>query len=93
MDDPRGSTWRKWDLYVHTPASLLHQYEGGKIVPDVDYKGDISRYSGQKPAFQALFATKLLPNFQTVSVVGQSGWSWGTSQIYLHHWDCILFAS
>jgi hypothetical protein len=28
MNDPRGSTWRKWDLHVHTPASLVHQYEG-----------------------------------------------------------------
>ncbi len=21
---PRGSTWRKWDLHVHTPASILN---------------------------------------------------------------------
>lgn len=24
----RGSEWRKWDLHVHTPASLFHQYPG-----------------------------------------------------------------
>jgi ABC-type lipoprotein export system ATPase subunit len=25
---PRGSEWRKWDLQVHTPASLVHSYSG-----------------------------------------------------------------
>jgi ABC-type cobalamin/Fe3+-siderophores transport system ATPase subunit len=24
----RGSEWRKWDLHVHTPASLIQQYKG-----------------------------------------------------------------
>jgi ABC-type lipoprotein export system ATPase subunit len=28
MNDPRGSLWRKWDLHVHTPASIVHQYAG-----------------------------------------------------------------
>ena len=28
MNDPRGSLWRKWDLHVHTPASIVHQYDG-----------------------------------------------------------------
>ena len=28
MNDPSGSTWRKWDLHVHTPASIVHQYDG-----------------------------------------------------------------
>jgi ABC-type lipoprotein export system ATPase subunit len=28
MNDPSGSTWRKWDLHIHTPASIVHQYEG-----------------------------------------------------------------
>ena len=23
-----GSTWRKWDLHVHTPASIVHNYPG-----------------------------------------------------------------
>ncbi|WP_407282724.1 hypothetical protein V7O61_03280 [Methanolobus sp. WCC1] len=27
-DYPRGSEWRKWDLHVHTPASLFHNYPG-----------------------------------------------------------------
>lgn len=26
MNDPRGSVWRKWDLHVHTPASLVQNY-------------------------------------------------------------------
>lgn len=25
---PRGSEWRKWDLQVHTPDSLVHHYSG-----------------------------------------------------------------
>ena len=28
MNDPRGSIWRKWDLHVHTPDSLVHHYGG-----------------------------------------------------------------
>lgn len=27
-NDVRGSNWRKWDLHVHTPASLQHNYSG-----------------------------------------------------------------
>lgn len=26
--NPNGSLWRKWDLHVHTPASIENQYEG-----------------------------------------------------------------
>lgn len=26
MNDPRGSVWRKWDLHVHTPASIVHNF-------------------------------------------------------------------
>jgi exonuclease SbcC len=28
MSDPRGSVWRKWDLHVHTPDSLVQHYGG-----------------------------------------------------------------
>lgn len=28
MNDPRGSIWRKWDLHVHTPASIINNYTG-----------------------------------------------------------------
>lgn len=27
---PKGSEWRKWDLQVHTPNSIVHQYSGSK---------------------------------------------------------------
>jgi ABC-type lipoprotein export system ATPase subunit len=27
-NDPAGSTWKKWDLHVHTPASVVHNYQG-----------------------------------------------------------------
>lgn len=27
-NDPAGSTWKKWDLHVHTPASVVHNYHG-----------------------------------------------------------------
>lgn len=26
----RGSTWKKWDLHVHTPESIIHHYPGQK---------------------------------------------------------------
>ena len=25
---PKGAEWRKWDLHIHTPNSLIHHYEG-----------------------------------------------------------------
>ena len=28
MNNPRGSVWRKWDLHVHTPDSLVQHYGG-----------------------------------------------------------------
>lgn len=27
-NDPAGSTWKKWDLHVHTPSSIVHNYPG-----------------------------------------------------------------
>ncbi|WP_345785612.1 TrlF family AAA-like ATPase [Xanthomonas campestris] len=27
-NNPAGSTWAKWDLHVHTPSSLVHNYPG-----------------------------------------------------------------
>ena len=26
MKEPKGSAWRKWDLHVHTPDSLVNSY-------------------------------------------------------------------
>lgn len=28
LEYPRGSEWRKWDLHVHTPASIVNSYPG-----------------------------------------------------------------
>src|SRR5258706_1940650 len=28
MNYPQGSEWRKWDLHVHTPASIKQSYGG-----------------------------------------------------------------
>jgi hypothetical protein len=28
--DPKGSNWRKWDLHVHTPESIINDYPGDK---------------------------------------------------------------
>jgi ABC-type lipoprotein export system ATPase subunit len=42
MNDHRGSLWRKWDLHVHTPASIEQQYGGPteenwqKFVEDIE---------------------------------------------------------
>lgn len=27
-NDPAGSNWKKWDLHVHTPSSVVHNYPG-----------------------------------------------------------------
>ncbi len=27
-NDPAGSIWKKWDLHVHTPSSVVHNYPG-----------------------------------------------------------------
>ncbi len=34
MNDPRGSVWRKWDLHVHTPASVLNNNFAGSTVEE-----------------------------------------------------------
>lgn len=31
-NDSRGSLWRRWDLHVHTPASIYHNYGSGDDV-------------------------------------------------------------
>jgi ankyrin repeat protein len=28
-DFKRGSEWRKWDLHIHTPESIVHEYKKG----------------------------------------------------------------
>lgn len=31
MNYDQGSEWRKWDLHVHTPASIYHNYPGNEV--------------------------------------------------------------
>src|SRR5258708_39721642 len=31
MNSNQGSIWRKWDLHVHTPASIHNKFEGTTI--------------------------------------------------------------
>ena len=37
----RGSTWKKWDLHVHTPESLVHHYPGEKEAAWAAFLNDI----------------------------------------------------
>ena len=34
MNDQKGSTWRKWDLHVHSPASALNNNFEGRTIED-----------------------------------------------------------
>src|SRR5229473_5076760 len=42
MNYPQGSEWKKWDLHVHTPASIVHNYGGteaeawGEFIEDLE---------------------------------------------------------
>lgn len=42
-NDPKGANWRKWDLHVHTPASLRHNYPGGSEKAWEDFIDDLER--------------------------------------------------
>jgi len=76
MNDQRGSVWRKWDLHVHTPDSLVHHYGGAgaevwdkfiealsKLPPEFKVLGinDYIFLDGYKKVFAAKAAGKL-PN-------------------------------
>lgn len=37
----RGATWKKWDLHVHTPESLVHNYPGEKEAAWAAFLADI----------------------------------------------------
>ncbi|MFO0448477.1 MAG: TrlF family AAA-like ATPase [Pseudomonadota bacterium] len=50
MSEQRGSAWRKWDLHVHTPDSLVQQYGAG---PDV-WDRFIEELSKLPPEFKVL---------------------------------------
>lgn len=49
MNDPRGSLWRKWDLHVHTPDSLVHNYTG----PDL-WERFLSEIESLPPEFKVI---------------------------------------
>ena len=40
MNNPQGSIWHKWDLHVHTPESIIHNYSGadpwGRFIQDIE---------------------------------------------------------
>ncbi|WP_186116148.1 TrlF family AAA-like ATPase [Burkholderia gladioli] len=46
-----GSTWKKWDLHVHTPASIVHHYPGGQ---DAAWEAFISDLEALPPEFKAV---------------------------------------
>src|SRR6266404_3288615 len=51
MNDPSGSQWRKWDLHVHTPASLFHNYPGDEKASWEDFLRDLEALP---PEFKAI---------------------------------------
>lgn len=51
MDYPRGSIWRKWDLHVHTPASIIQEYGGDN---DETWERFISELENLPPEFKVL---------------------------------------
>jgi len=52
MNDPRGSIWRKWDLHIHTPYSILNNGFGDNF--------DIY--------VQTLFKTAISKNISTIGI-------------------------
>jgi ABC-type lipoprotein export system ATPase subunit len=49
--DPRGSFWRKWDLHIHTPASLVHNYPGQG---DAAWDAFLADLEGLPPEFKVI---------------------------------------
>lgn len=43
----RGSTWKKWDLHVHTPESLVHNYPGEKDAAWEAFLADLEALPGE----------------------------------------------
>jgi ABC-type lipoprotein export system ATPase subunit len=75
---PMGSTWRKWDLHVHTPASFVHHYLGpdpwdgfladiAKLPPEMSVLGinDYLFVDGYRRVL-AEFQRGTLPNLEAV---------------------------
>lgn len=51
MNYPRGSMWRKWDLHVHTPASIIQEYGGDN---DETWERFLSELENLPPEFKVL---------------------------------------
>lgn len=52
MKYPKGSEWRKWDLHVHTPSSMVEYYSGTS--PEEKWEGFISDLENLPPEFKVL---------------------------------------
>jgi hypothetical protein len=51
MNYPRGSIWRRWDLHVHTPASIIQEYGGDN---DETWERFLSELENLPPEFKVL---------------------------------------
>ena len=51
-NDPVGSTWKKWDLHVHTPSSLVHNYPGAS--QDEAWEAFLTDLEALPPEFKAI---------------------------------------
>jgi hypothetical protein len=50
-DNPAGSTWKKWDLHVHTPCSIVQNYGGNTGAAWEAFLSDLEKLP---PAFKAI---------------------------------------
>ena len=50
-NDPAGSTWKKWDLHVHTPASIVNNYQGA---PDEAWEAFLLDLEALPPEFKVI---------------------------------------
>lgn len=50
-NDPAGSTWKKWDLHVHTPSSVVHNYQGA---PDDAWEAFLLDLEALPPEFKVI---------------------------------------
>lgn len=50
-NNPAGSTWKKWDLHVHTPSSVVHNYPGNE---DEAWAAFLADLEALPPEFKAI---------------------------------------
>lgn len=51
-NDSAGSTWKKWDLHVHTPSSVVHNYPGAN--QDEAWEAFLTDLEALPPEFKAI---------------------------------------